>query len=120
MFSKLGATLLAAIWLVIASASIGQSPAQPAANTRFRIQRKLTGDDEKRAQELEAQIENALKADRFDEAIARTENLVALRAKVLGPKHFETASTEWQLNSLADWRPRCRRRIELPTSRPGP
>jgi tetratricopeptide (TPR) repeat protein len=61
---------------------------------------KLTGDDEKRAKELGARIERALKADSFDEAIARTEELLALRVKAQGPKHFETVDTEWQLKAL--------------------
>ncbi len=35
--------------------------------------RKLTGDDEKRAKQLDEQIDKSLKADRWDEAIARAE-----------------------------------------------
>ncbi len=61
---------------------------------------KLTGDDEKRAKQLDEQIESALKADRWDEAIASTADLLALRARVYGPKHFATANAEWQLKAL--------------------
>jgi len=39
--------------------------------------RKLTGDDAKRAEELEKAIEAALKADRWEDAIAKTEELLA-------------------------------------------
>ncbi|MGO9462997.1 MAG: hypothetical protein ACLQVF_02380, partial [Isosphaeraceae bacterium] len=39
---------------------------------------KLTGEDEKRAKQLDEQIEKAMKADRWDEAIARAEELVTL------------------------------------------
>jgi len=62
--------------------------------------RKLTGEDEKRAKQLDEQIDRALKADRWDEAIAKTEDLLALRVKAQGPKHFETANVEWRLKVL--------------------
>ena len=62
--------------------------------------RKLTGDDAKRAEELDNAIEAALKADRWDEAIARADELVALRTRAQGPKHFETVNAEWRLKTL--------------------
>ncbi|MGO9467966.1 MAG: tetratricopeptide repeat protein [Isosphaeraceae bacterium] len=62
--------------------------------------RKLTGDDEKRAEQLNEQIDKAMKADRWDEAITRAEEVLALRTRVQGPKHFETASAEWRLKAL--------------------
>jgi hypothetical protein len=61
---------------------------------------KLTGDDAKRAKELDKAIEAALAADRWDEAIAREGELLALRVKVQGPKHFETVNAEWSLKAL--------------------
>src|SRR5271165_721342 len=61
--------------------------------------RKLTGDDEKRAKLLEDQFDKALKADRWDEAIARAEELVALRTRIQGPKHFEARDAEWLLKT---------------------
>jgi len=62
--------------------------------------RKLTGEDEKRAKQLNEQIDNAMKADRWDEATARAEELLALRARVQGTKHFETVSEDWRLKAL--------------------
>ena len=62
--------------------------------------RKLTGDDTKRAGELTKAIEGALKADRWDEAIAGAEELLALRTRAQGPKHFETVNAEWRLMAL--------------------
>ncbi len=62
--------------------------------------RKLSSDDAKRAEELDKAIEAALKADRWDQAIARAEELFALRARVQGPKHFETVIAEWSLKTL--------------------
>ncbi len=62
--------------------------------------RKLAGDLEKRADQLDEQIDKALKADRWDEAIARARKLLALRTRVQGPKHFETVDADWRLKGL--------------------
>jgi tetratricopeptide (TPR) repeat protein len=61
---------------------------------------RLTGNDARRATELSKAIETALEADRWDEAMARVEELVALRRQVLGPTHFQTVNDEWRLKSL--------------------
>jgi tetratricopeptide (TPR) repeat protein len=45
-------------------------------------------------------IDAALTADRWDEAIARADELLALRARVQGVKHFETVNAEWRLKTL--------------------
>ena len=52
------------------------------------------------ADELDKEIDAALKADRWDEAIAKAEQLVALRTRAQGPRHFETANSEWRLKAL--------------------
>src|SRR5262249_2288755 len=54
--------------------------------------RKLAGDDARRAAELDQAIAVALTADRWDEAIVKAQELLALRAKIQGPKHFETVN----------------------------
>ena len=61
---------------------------------------KLSGDDAKRAEELDKAIEAAVKADRWDEAIAKAEELLALRTRIQGPKHFETLNAEWRSKTL--------------------
>jgi hypothetical protein len=61
---------------------------------------KLTGADAKRAEELDNAISAALKADRWNEAIARAEELLALRTRVQGPKHFETVDAAWVLKGM--------------------
>jgi CHAT domain-containing protein/tetratricopeptide (TPR) repeat protein len=61
---------------------------------------KLTAADAKRAEESDKAGEAALKADRWDDAIARAEELLALRTKALGPKHFETVDAEWRVKTL--------------------
>src|ERR1700691_2411874 len=63
--------------------------------------RKLTGDDARRAEELDKAVAAALKADRWDEAIARAEDLLALRTRGQGPEHFETVNAEWRLKTLS-------------------
>jgi tetratricopeptide (TPR) repeat protein len=61
---------------------------------------KLTGGDAKHAEVLDKAIDAALKADRCDEAIAKAEELLALRTRVQGAKHFETVDAEWRLKAL--------------------
>jgi tetratricopeptide (TPR) repeat protein len=56
--------------------------------------RKLTADDAKRADDLDKAIDVALEADCWDLAISRAEELLALRTRIQGPKHFETANEE--------------------------
>ena len=62
--------------------------------------RRLAGDYARRAEELDKAIEAALKADRWDEAVAKAEELLALRTRVQGPKHFETVNVDWDLKAL--------------------
>ncbi len=61
---------------------------------------KLTGEDDRRAERLDEQINEATKADRWDEAIARARELLALRTQIQGLKHFQTADAEWWLDTL--------------------
>src|SRR5437660_11583994 len=82
------------------SPTIAQTPSSKEAQLLAPGLRKLTGDDAKRAEELNKAIEAAQKTGRWDEAIARAEELLALRARVQGPKHFETLDEEWLLVTL--------------------
>ena len=102
MFRKLMAPLFGSLILFIPFPVSGQahpsnSPAgQPTAPGLL----KLTGEDETRAKQLNEQIAKALKADRWDEAVARAEELLALRARAQGLKHFETVTAEWRVKTL--------------------
>jgi tetratricopeptide (TPR) repeat protein len=62
--------------------------------------RKLTGDDARRAEEMDKSVVMALKADRWTEAIAKAEELLDLRTRAQGPMHFETVDVEWFLKAL--------------------
>src|SRR5437763_106831 len=94
MFHKLTAPSLGLLALFITSAAPGQTPAPATGRPTTPALRKLSGDDARRAEELDKAIEEALKADRWNEAMARAEELLALRARVQGPKHFETVNDE--------------------------
>ncbi len=100
MFADPRVPVLTLLIVTIASSAPGQTPAPPAAKAAAPGLIKLTGDDEKRAKQLDEQIEKAVKADRWDEAIARAEEVLALRMRNQGPKHFEKVDAEWNLKTL--------------------
>jgi len=107
MFNKRTAPSLGLLVLFIAPAVPGQTPAPPAVVRAKRTGqptapglRKLTRDDARRVGELDKSIAAALKADRWDQAITGAKEQLALRTRVLGPKHFETVDAEWRLGAL--------------------
>jgi len=100
MVNKIRASVLM-VFVSLTSQSVpGQTSAPPTGKPTAPALIKLTGDDEKRAKQLDEQIDNATKADRWDEAIARAEELRALRGQAQGLKHFETVDAEWRLKTL--------------------
>jgi len=102
MFRTLLAPLLGSLIMLIPSPACGQVPEPKALPGQPRAPglRKLTGDDEKRAQQLDEQIDAALKADHWNEAIALEEVLLALRTRVQGAKQYETVNEDWYLKML--------------------
>jgi Tfp pilus assembly protein PilF len=62
--------------------------------------RALTGDDERRAKQLDEQIYKAMKEDHWNEAIAKAEELLALRSQVQGAGHFEAVDADWRVKAL--------------------
>jgi tetratricopeptide (TPR) repeat protein len=101
MFHKPNALSLGFIVLIFASEGSGQTPAPPASqSTAMPGLIKLTGADAKRAEDLDKAVEAALKADRWDDAIVKAKELLALRTRVQGPKHFEAVDAEWLLKTL--------------------
>ncbi len=116
MVNKFRASALMLFVFLTSESVPGQTPApQPDKPTAPGLI-NLTGDDEKRAKQLDEQIDKAVKADHWDEAIARAEELVALRTRIQGPKHFETVDVEWVLKTSRQVA-RCRARIASPTNR---
>src|SRR5438046_2678220 len=99
MFNKRSAVLFSWLVFVTASAVRGQTVPPTSRSTALGLI-KLTGDDAKWAADLDKASEAALKADRWDEAMGRAEELLALRRRVQGPTHFETVNAEWLLKAL--------------------
>src|SRR5262249_14221569 len=78
--------------MVATALALSQAPSEQDVNDGGKPpgQRVLTIDDAKRVEALDKAIESKLKADRWDEAIARAQEVLDLRAQAQGPKHFET------------------------------
>ena len=92
------AAVIAAVTSAFGQANDPPSPATEPPLAPGLVQ--LDGDDAKRAQELDRASEEALKAGRWDEAIAMRRELVALRIRVQGAEHFESVSAIWGLRAL--------------------
>src|SRR5262249_25890402 len=75
--------------LCLTSGVLGQAPAPPSGPPGAPGVRMLTGADEERAKRLDEQIKKAMNEDRWEEAIARAEELLALRSRVQGAGQFE-------------------------------
>jgi tetratricopeptide (TPR) repeat protein len=63
-------------------------------------QRMLTGDDAKKADELQKRIAELEAADKYAAAIQPREELLALRKKLQGDDHWETLIEKWTLVAL--------------------
>ena len=102
MFNMLKAALVGCLVLFVPLPVLAQAPSakSPTGKPTAPGLVKLTGEDEKRAKQLDEQIDKATKADHWDEAIARAEEVLALRMRIQGPKHFEAVSEEWRLKTL--------------------
>ncbi len=88
--------LVLALWPVAAIVA-----AEPAAASEIKPpwQRLLEGDDTTKATDLQARIDEAEKADRYNEAIELHEELLALRTTVQGADHWETVNEKWLLDT---------------------
>ena len=74
MVYKIRATALILLVFLTPQSVPGQTPAPPAAKPAAVGLIKLTGDDEKRRNELGKAIDAAVEADRWDEAIAKAQD----------------------------------------------
>src|SRR5262249_16275231 len=63
-------------------------------------QRLLTGDDAKKATDLQKQMRERENADAYPEAIQAAEQLFGLRTKVQGADHWETVDQKWKVATL--------------------
>ena len=81
MVYKIRATALILVVFLTPQSVPGQTPAPPAAKPAAVGLIKLTGDDEKRRDELGKAIDAAVEADRWDEAIAKAQDSVGARCE---------------------------------------
>jgi tetratricopeptide (TPR) repeat protein len=102
MFNSVKCQSVGLLVLLAASSVSGQapSPPPPSGQPPGPGLRTLTGADARRANDLDKAIDATLNADRWDEAIAKAEELLALRTRVQGSKHFETVNAEWRFKAL--------------------
>jgi tetratricopeptide (TPR) repeat protein/CHAT domain-containing protein len=102
MFRKHVVLLLGSLVFFVPLSVSGQAPtAKPAADQPPAPGlRKLNDADKKRTEVLYEQIDKAVRGDRWDEAIARAEEALALRTRVQGAKHFDTVIDEWWVKAL--------------------
>jgi CHAT domain-containing protein len=78
----------------------GQAPARPKEKPIAPGLMKLTGDDEKRATQLDEQIETAVNSDHWEEALARAEDLMTLHSRAHGPEHPDAVDARWLIKAL--------------------
>jgi CHAT domain-containing protein len=77
-------------------------PPEPAAE-KAPWQRMLTGDDAKRAAELEKKFGELAKAEKFAEAQQLAQQIVELRTRVQGADHWQTADARRGLDNVKRW-----------------
>ncbi len=100
MFQKRRDAWLAWLFVLLASSISGRSGGQAQGEPQAPELRSPTAGDEKRINQLNQQVDKAVEADRWDEAIALAEERLALRQRAQGPGHFETVNAEWNLKTL--------------------
>jgi tetratricopeptide (TPR) repeat protein len=83
---------LAALGLIVAAAAIGAEE-EP-------WKRVLKGDDARKAAELQKQINDLFAVGKFAEAVKPAEELLGLRQRVQGEKHWETIDARVQRDTL--------------------
>jgi hypothetical protein len=86
------------------STSLAQTTTAQDAQPPALESQNLTGADARRAGELDQAIEAALKADRWGEATARAEELVALRARGQGRSTSRRSVKSGVSGRCAGWR----------------
>jgi tetratricopeptide (TPR) repeat protein len=92
--------LLVALLGLSLAAVVRADDSKPKADAKPQWQRLLTGDDARKAADLDKRIYPLMSADRYADAIATAEELVALRTKLQGADHWQTVNRKWWLAML--------------------
>src|SRR5262245_24572710 len=88
------ARLVVAVLVALASESTLPSQEKPP------YERLLQGADAAKAAELDRQIDDSMKADRFPDAIRLATELLELRTQKQGAEHYETVIARWEVATL--------------------
>jgi CHAT domain-containing protein/Flp pilus assembly protein TadD len=98
MFSPTRCRVWFAAWCagILCGAALAQSPAAEQAPW----QRVLTGDDARRVAELEKKLNELDAAGQFTEAQAPAQEIMAIRSRVQGAGHWQTADAQRRLQTL--------------------
>lgn len=115
--------ILAGIFGSLCWATYADEP--PAVAGKPQYERMLTGSAIKQAELLRERISRAEEADRYDEAIRSSEELLSLRTTLQGADHWEAASEKWALDAVrtvaklpvahrAGYRDACQSALEAP------
>lgn len=90
--ARRGVAWPAALALALAGAAAGEGPGR----------RALTGDDARRAGELQRQVDVLMSGGKFAEAVRPAEEVLALRQRVQGERHWETVEARVLRDLLKD------------------
>jgi tetratricopeptide (TPR) repeat protein len=90
--------LVALLGLSLAAIAPGDE-SNPGTEPKPPWQRLLTGDDARKAADLDQRIADREAADKYAEAIRLREELLALRTRVQGAGHWQTVDEKWDLTA---------------------
>ena len=100
MNGKMLAPLLILLVLAVPSSTQGQDPASSTGPQRPPVLTEMTGEDTQRIIQLNKDIEAAMGAARWAEAISKAQDIVMLRTRVLGARHYLTVDADWRVKLL--------------------
>jgi tetratricopeptide (TPR) repeat protein len=95
-----GVWALAGLLLLLSGTQADEPSAKAEGADKPPWQRLLQGEDAKKAQQLEEQIDQHWEAAEFDQALKAAEELMTLRRRVQGADHWETVDASWQRKAI--------------------
>src|SRR4051812_4678316 len=86
--------------LFLLAANTALPAAGPPAKSSKQPWERLQGEDERKANQIQQQIDTHWEASDFEQALKRAKELLALRQKVQGAGHWETINARWRINAI--------------------